>query len=88
MVMVPEDRYEPVLPGQGMDLLKSFLGPVTAVEEIPEINKDINRAKDFHGRDGDLMHVASAPIATESACTSEKITAPIPVPRILVFIPI
>ena len=47
MVMVPEDRYEPVFPGQGMDLLKSLLGPVTAVEEITEIDEDINRAKGF-----------------------------------------
>lgn len=47
MVMVPEDRYEPVLPGQGMDFLKSFLWPVAAVEEIAEINQDINRAKHF-----------------------------------------
>jgi hypothetical protein len=47
MVMVPEDRYEPVLPGQGMDFLKSFLGPVTPVEEITEINEDINRAKNI-----------------------------------------
>jgi hypothetical protein len=47
MIMVPEDRYEPVLPGQGMDLLKSFLGPVTAVKEIAKINQDINRAKLF-----------------------------------------
>ena len=47
MVMVPEDRYEPVLLGQDMDFLKSFLWPVAAVEEIAEINQDINRAKHF-----------------------------------------
>jgi hypothetical protein len=47
MVMVTKDRYEPVFPGQAMNLHKSFLGPVTAVEKIAEINKDINRAKFF-----------------------------------------
>jgi hypothetical protein len=47
MVMVPENRYKPVLLGHSMDLLKSFLGPVTSVKEIAKINQDINRAKLF-----------------------------------------
>jgi hypothetical protein len=45
MVMVPEDGYEPVLPGKSMDLLKSLLGPITAVKEVAEVDKDINRTK-------------------------------------------
>jgi hypothetical protein len=47
MVMVPKNGYKAVLAGQGLNLLKSFLWPVTAVEEIAEINKNINRAKHF-----------------------------------------
>jgi hypothetical protein len=43
MVVVAEDRYEPVLAGQGMDLLKSLLRPVTAVKEVPQIDEHINR---------------------------------------------
>jgi hypothetical protein len=47
MVMVPEDGYEPVFPGQGMDLLKSLLGSVAAVEKITEIDEGIDRTKCF-----------------------------------------
>lgn len=47
MVMVPEDGYEPVFPGQGMDLLKSLLGTITAMEEIAEIDEGINQTKCF-----------------------------------------
>ena len=47
MVMVPENGDEAVLPGEGMDFLESFLGPVTAVEEIAEIDEDIHRAEPF-----------------------------------------
>jgi hypothetical protein len=45
MVVVPEYRYKPVLPGEGMNLLERLLGPVTAVEEIAKVNHNINRAK-------------------------------------------
>jgi hypothetical protein len=47
MVMVPEDRHEPVLPGKGMDLLEGLLGPVAAVEEIAEIHQNIDRPENF-----------------------------------------
>jgi hypothetical protein len=47
MVMVPEDRYEPVFPGQGMNLLKSLLGAVTTMEKITEINEGIDKTKCF-----------------------------------------
>ena len=47
MIMVSEDRYEPVLTGQGMDFLKGFLRTIPPVEEIAKINQDINRAKLF-----------------------------------------
>jgi hypothetical protein len=47
MVVVPEDRYEPVLPGQGMDLLESLLRPVTPVEEVSQIDEHINRPEGF-----------------------------------------
>jgi hypothetical protein len=43
VVVVPEDRYEPVLARQGMYLLERFLRPVTAVEEVPQIDEHINR---------------------------------------------
>jgi len=47
MVVVPEDRYEPVLPGQGMDLLERLLRPVTPVEEVPQVDEHINRPEGF-----------------------------------------
>jgi len=47
MVVVPKDGYEPVLPGQGMDLLKSFLRPVTAMKEVAKIDQHINRPECF-----------------------------------------
>jgi hypothetical protein len=52
MVMVPEDRYETVFPGQGMDLLESFLGPVTPMNEIAQIHENIDRAECFKKQRG------------------------------------
>ena len=51
MVVVPEDRYEPELPGQGMDLLERLLGPVTPVEEVPQVDQVHQPARRFFGNE-------------------------------------